>query len=156
MTDQGSGHIYKYTPRGVRTTFAFGLSYPYALAFDSAGNLFVTEPSSSGDGYVDKFTPNGTRSTFATWTIGYDNPVSLAFNSAGNLFVGDVYYSTSSGRIVEFTPDGIQSASASYDSVQGTIKSSWSQTAAGITMNVSVPANTTVYMNFMPSSHLIR
>jgi hypothetical protein len=41
------------------------------------------------------------------------------------------------------TPDGIQSASASYDSVQGTIKSSWSQTAAGITMNVTIPANTT-------------
>src|SRR4051795_4374668 len=41
------------------------------------------------------------------------------------------------------TPDGIQSASASYDSVEGPIKSSWSQTAAGITMNVSVPANTT-------------
>src|SRR3954453_9444535 len=41
------------------------------------------------------------------------------------------------------TPDGLQSASASYDSVQGTIKSSWSQTAAGITMNVTIPVNTT-------------
>jgi hypothetical protein len=41
------------------------------------------------------------------------------------------------------TPDGIASASASYDSVQGTIKSSWSQDAKGITMNVTIPANTT-------------
>jgi len=100
VTDQGSGHIYKYTPRGVRTTFAFGLSYPYALAFDSAGNLFVTEPSSSGDGYVDKFTPNGTRSTFAE----LGGPLGLAFDSAGNLFVAD----GGSGNIYKFTSSGVR------------------------------------------------
>ena len=37
----GSGKIYKLTPNGVRTTFASGLDVPTALAFDSAGNLFV-------------------------------------------------------------------------------------------------------------------
>jgi hypothetical protein len=41
------------------------------------------------------------------------------------------------------TPDGIASASATYDSVQGEIKSGWSQDANGITMNVTIPANTT-------------
>src|SRR5947208_11144345 len=98
VTDQGSGHIYKYTPRGVRTTFAFGLSYPYALAFDSAGNLFVTEPSSSGDGYVDKFTPNGTRSTFAELGA----PLGLAFDGAGSLFVAG----GGSGNIYKFPSTG--------------------------------------------------
>jgi hypothetical protein len=41
------------------------------------------------------------------------------------------------------TPDGIESASASYDSNKGTIKSSWSQSTLGIRMNVTIPANTT-------------
>src|SRR4029434_320207 len=37
----GVGCIYKYTPNGVRSTVASGLSRPRGLAFDSAGNLFV-------------------------------------------------------------------------------------------------------------------
>jgi hypothetical protein len=88
---------YVLSQHGVRTTFASGLSYPYALAFDSAGNLFVTEPSSGG-GHIDKFTPNGTRSTFAE----LGEPLGLAFDSAGNLFVAD----GDSGNIYKFTPGG--------------------------------------------------
>src|SRR5438105_364073 len=39
----GNGAIYKFTPAGVRSTFASGLNGPTALAFDSAGDLFVSE-----------------------------------------------------------------------------------------------------------------
>ena len=67
--------IYKVTPSGVRTTF---LSWPRdqidsdgGLAFDSAGNLFVTDGLS---GSILKFTPSGVRSTFAS-----GGGVSLAF-----------------------------------------------------------------------------
>ena len=40
---QGAAQVYKFTPAGVRTTFALGLTNPDGLAFDSAGNLFVAE-----------------------------------------------------------------------------------------------------------------
>ena len=42
---------------------------------------------------------------------------------------------------------GIDRASASYDSIRGTIKSSWQQSAAGITMDVTIPANTTALVS---------
>ena len=52
----GTGRIYKFTPDGVRTTFASGLFEPQGLAFDRAGNLFV-----AAGGTVSKFTPTGVR-----------------------------------------------------------------------------------------------
>src|SRR5580765_429564 len=76
------GTIYEYTPGGVQSTFASGLTGG-GLAFNSAGNLFETD---TGSGNIYEFTPGGMRSTFAT---GYNNPGSLAFDSAGNLFAAD-------------------------------------------------------------------
>ena len=37
--DFNTGHIYEFTPGGVRSTFATGLHSPWGLAFDSAGYL---------------------------------------------------------------------------------------------------------------------
>ena len=48
MADRGN--IYKITPAGLRTTFASGLDRPTGLAFDSAGNLFVTTGDVDDDG----------------------------------------------------------------------------------------------------------
>ena len=42
---------------------------------------------------------------------------------------------------------GIDRASASYDSVRGTIKSSWQQSAAGIRLDVTIPPNTTALVS---------
>ena len=39
--DNGGGFIYQYTPTGVQSTFASGLSRPRGLRFDHFGNLFV-------------------------------------------------------------------------------------------------------------------
>src|SRR5438067_2143542 len=36
-----NGTIDEFTPNGVRSIFASGLMSPFALAFDSGGNLFV-------------------------------------------------------------------------------------------------------------------
>src|SRR5437868_2432748 len=66
----GSGKIYKLTPNGLRTTFASGLDLPTGMAFDSAGNLFVSDFG----GNIYKFTPSRVRSTFAPGVSG-----SLAF-----------------------------------------------------------------------------
>ena len=80
----GSGKIYKLTPNGVRTTFASGLDDPTALAFDSAGNLFVANVSFNLSGTIYKFTPAGGRTTFAS---GLEHPGAMAVDNAGNVFV---------------------------------------------------------------------
>ena len=40
--DYGSGNIYEFTPGGAKSTFASGLGYPEAVAFNNAGDLFVS------------------------------------------------------------------------------------------------------------------
>jgi len=79
------------------------LSYPFDLAFDSAGNLFVTDWG-NGSGHIYKFTPDGVRSTFAELGA----PEGLAFDGADNLFVVD----EDTGNIFIFTPDGVRSTFA--------------------------------------------
>src|SRR5438874_2980787 len=75
------GNIYEIDPNGVRSTFASGLGTPFALAFDTSGNLYEGD---FGTGTIFKFAPDGTKSTFAS---GLGNPFALAFDRAGNLFV---------------------------------------------------------------------
>ena len=53
-SDAAGGNIYEFTPNGVRSTFASGLTG--AVAFDKAGNLFVAD---IGNGAIYKFTPTG-------------------------------------------------------------------------------------------------
>src|SRR5215470_3448804 len=96
------GHIYKFTPRGGVSTFASGLDGPEGLAFDVAGNLYVT----SFLGHIYKFAPGGARSTFAS---GLNDPMGLAFDSAGNLYVAD----EGSGHIYKFQPNGARTSFAS-------------------------------------------
>src|SRR5262245_4406530 len=96
------GHIYKFTPRRAVSTFASGLDGPEGLAFDIAGNLYVT----SFLGRIYKFTPGGARTTFAS---GLNDPMGLAFDSADNLYVAD----EGSGHIYKFRPNGVRTTFAS-------------------------------------------
>ena len=100
--DRGSGNIFTFTPGGVQTTFASGLNAPLGLAFNSAGNLFV---SVQGTG-IYEFTPSGAKSTFNSQL---SDTTGVAFDSAGNLFVS--VYNT--GNIYKITPGGTQSTFAS-------------------------------------------
>jgi hypothetical protein len=100
--------VFRFTPDGVRSTFASGLYQPVAMAFDRKGNLFVVD-SGSGippiESVILKFAPDGSRSTFAS--LGFTSPLGMTFDGAGNLLV-------SNGRdILKFTPNGTQSAFAS-------------------------------------------
>src|SRR5947208_967051 len=78
-TDQGSNTIFKFTPAGVKTTFATGLQGPFGLAF-GGGSLFESD---TGSGSIIKFSAAGVKSTFAS---GLNTPTGLAFDASGNLF----------------------------------------------------------------------
>ena len=110
-----TGTVYKFTPTGVRTTFASGLNYPFALAFDSRGNLFVADGGLRDTtlllgAAVYKFTPSGLRSTVASENDQVPViPYGLAIDSADNLFVADGV----SGSILKFTPSGVRTTFAS-------------------------------------------
>jgi hypothetical protein len=99
VKEYSSYSILKFTPEGVKSTFATGLNAPSDMAFDRSGNLFVTDPGSDS---ILKFTPEGVKSTFAT-AISY--PGDLVFDRVGNLFVSV----SASDLIFKFTPDGTRS-----------------------------------------------
>ncbi|MBN2305114.1 MAG: NHL repeat-containing protein, partial [Anaerolineae bacterium] len=70
------------------TVFASGLSAPFGMAFDAAGNMYVANegPSGTYGNTIAKITPAGVISTFAT---GFTGPSGVAFNSSGLLHVSD-------------------------------------------------------------------
>ena len=99
--------IYKFTTNGTRSVFAGPSAFtenafPLCLAFDSAGNLFVSTGGDPGNDTILAFTPNGMESTFAT---GLTNPRGLAFDSFGNLFVAESNPAPD-GDILKFAPGG--------------------------------------------------
>jgi sugar lactone lactonase YvrE len=105
--------IYQFTPDGTRTVYigpsAFGTVGPVGLAFDRAGNLFVSTEGNPGSDTILKFTPDRMESTFAT---GLNQPRGLAFDRAGNLFVAEIIQ-TEPGDIIKITPDCTQTVFAS-------------------------------------------
>lgn len=100
--------ILKISPEGVVSTFAAGglLSSPSGLAFDNAGNLFVSNYAWVNQAAILKITPDGTMSAFASVGGGGSG---LAFNAAGDLFA--VSYAL--GNIWQISPGGSVSAFAS-------------------------------------------
>ena len=52
--------ISKFTPDGTKTTFFSKIGWPYAMAIDGAGNLFVGDMSNH---LILKFTPDGEKRT---------------------------------------------------------------------------------------------
>lgn len=80
----GSGKILRFDPSKPKvrdTTYMASVTDPHGLAFDTAGNLFV---SSKSTGTVLKLNAAGT--PIQTYE-GFDKPIALAFNYEGRLFV---------------------------------------------------------------------
>lgn len=100
--DFSSGIIYRFTPAGARTVYTSGLDGPEGLAFDAAGNCFVSE---TGTGTIYKFLTDGTQTIFAS---GLNGPASLVFDAAGNLFEADFF----GGVIYKFDPSGARTTFA--------------------------------------------
>lgn len=85
-----------------------GFDTPAGIAFDSAGNMYISNinGAGSGTGFITKITLGGVQSMFAS---GLNAPCGLAFNAAGDLFVAGSTYDT----ITEITPGGSKSQFAS-------------------------------------------
>lgn len=100
--------ILRISPQGTVSTFVAGglLSSPSGLAFDNAGNLFVSNYAWINQAAILKITPDGTVSTFAAIGGGGSG---LAFKSDGNLFAVSYAY----GNIWQITPDGTVTTFAS-------------------------------------------
>jgi sugar lactone lactonase YvrE len=103
--------IYKFTPNGTRTVFAGPSAFasdqfPVGLAFDSAGNLFVSTAGNGGSDAILKFTLGGIESTFV---MDLTNPRGLAFDMLDNLFVAEFL---PVGDILKITPNGTETVFA--------------------------------------------
>ena len=106
VTTFGSQTVNEVNPGGHVVTVVSGLNYPDAVAFNSAGDLFIANTAlNAGGGDIIKVTRGGVQTVFASDV----DPAAIAFDSAGNLFTADY----SSGNIYEFSPDGTQTTFAS-------------------------------------------
>jgi sugar lactone lactonase YvrE len=112
----GAGSIFEYTPTGVQSLFASGLSAPRGMGFDRFGNLFVAnttfdEVTQTSEATIVKITPGGVQSTFAALT-GNLFGEGVVFDHSGNLFVAAIDSTNPEGgpsTIYKLTPDGVQS-----------------------------------------------
>jgi hypothetical protein len=105
----GCGAIFRFTWDGEQSIFASGLTDPWDVAFDNAGNLFVVDYDRGGlrgDAVIYKITSNGARTILAS---GLSYPAYLAVNSTGNVFVADYNH----GVIYEYKPTGSRAVFAS-------------------------------------------
>ena len=101
----GNSTISKVDSSGRGSEFVgSGVSVPYGIAFDHAGNLYVALTNLK---IIRKITPGGVQSIFADSTDGLFFPYGLAFDSADNLYVANL-----NQKILKFTPDGVGSAFA--------------------------------------------
>ena len=73
----------------------------FHLAFDSQGNLYVTNPSMSGYDAIHRITPDGEIRTFVT-DLG--RPQGMAFDRQDNLYA--VAYYRGEAGILKITPQG--------------------------------------------------
>lgn len=105
--------VEKYSPTGtdLGVYASLGLNSPIAAAFDSSGNLFVSNFFNNGS--VIKFGPGGSPAT-VFGTAG-TNGHGLAFDSSGNVFVSDF----GGNRIMKFTSAGVPSVFATTSKPTG-------------------------------------
>jgi len=84
----GSSSVQWRQPNGTLVTTltdATGSAFTTGMAFDSSGNLYVTDFAAAN---VSKFDNTGT--LLGTFGSGYSTPESILFDAAGNAYVGDL------------------------------------------------------------------
>jgi len=97
------GRILEFTPSGVQSTFATGLSAPRGLAFDSIGsNLFAAETVFPNDREIGRVLKYNLRNKVST--VG--SAVNFFFEGLAIDIAGNAYVMAQDGTIFEFTPSG--------------------------------------------------
>jgi sugar lactone lactonase YvrE len=77
FTVPGADSIVYFSPMGVKSIFATGLTNPRGLAFDSSGNLFVAEANAIPAGDILEFTSKGIE--LPVFASGFGRPEFLTF-----------------------------------------------------------------------------
>jgi len=91
-----------FSPDGVFLGLVGKIGRPTGLAFDAAGNLFVSSDDRIAGYSIKKV--SATDGTITTFTTAFLNgPHGIAFDQAGNLYVAN----NNNNTIVRFTPDGV-------------------------------------------------
>jgi sugar lactone lactonase YvrE len=111
------------------TGLAQAISYPAALAFDEAGNLYIAD---YGNGRIVKVTPAGAGTVVAagSYVFGASTITGVAVDPRGNVYIAD----RSNNRVIKVAPSG----AASSVSVTGLTLSSPQGVAADGTGNVYI------------------
>jgi sugar lactone lactonase YvrE len=107
VTEPTAVRVSRIDASGARTTFATTpLANPLGLAFDKAGNLFVSETDQSiagnPTGIIREFSSAGQDLGIFVPRVGGIRPDGLAFDAAGNLYT----FITDESRIERFSPTG--------------------------------------------------
>jgi sugar lactone lactonase YvrE len=91
-----------FSSNGVFLGLVGKIGRPTGLAFDAAGNLFVSSDDRTAGYSIKKVSAvDGTISIFTTMALG--GPHGIAFDRAGNLYVAN----NNNNTVVSYTPDGV-------------------------------------------------
>lgn len=116
-----SSNVCEITPTGAESILSVATNRydTYAVAFDSAGNLFVAERGAPGNSHrIVKITPDGVQSIYFTFTNSpFDGiPYGMAFDSSGNMYVSS-FRSSPTSCIYKFSPTGTASVITAFNAV---------------------------------------
>jgi len=105
----GLAAVYQYTPAGLQSTFAAGLSRARGLAFDSLGNLLVATTFCEAicSATILKIAPDGAQSVFGKLPTSYFGE-GVAIDLSGSVFVIAINNASTQSMIFQFTPDGLR------------------------------------------------
>jgi sugar lactone lactonase YvrE len=108
VADGSAGDVFEFSPSGVKTVAASGLTEPFGLAFNQSGTLFIADDES---GSIYQLTSSG----LSVYGQELAFPTGIAVDGAGNVYVSVLGAPTSStsGVIYKYTSQGQRTVFAS-------------------------------------------